>query len=108
MYAYLTSITKGSWNTVFRHRGLKITFKACTCFKFRLTSDIHSKVIGQPGQDADEIGRPSVRREDGDSQNIIVRPEITTKTCSPREAYTWRPPGSTISEDWTYNPYSHM
>src|SRR4029434_4852411 len=87
----------------FQTEGPKMTFKA-HAFKFRMTSVIHSKVIGQPGQDADEIGRLSVRREDGDSQNIIVRPEITTKTCSFREAYTWRPPGSTISEDWTYKP----
>ena len=68
-----------------------MTFKA-HAFKFRMTSDIHSKVIGQPGQDADEIGRLSVRREDGDSQNIIVRPEITTKTCkSQRGVYLEAP-----------------
>ena len=51
----------------FQTEGPKITFKA-HAFKFRKTKVIHSKVIGQPGQDADEIGRPSVRREDGDSQ----------------------------------------
>ena len=42
--------------------GPKITFKA-HAFKFRMTSDINSKVIGQPGQETDEIGKLSVGRE---------------------------------------------
>ena len=75
----------------FQTEGPKITFKAHT-FKFRMTSDINSKVIGQPGQEADEIGKLSVRRDDGDLQNIIVRPEITTKTCkSQRGVYLEAP-----------------
>ena len=37
-------------------------------------------------------------------RNLIVRPEITTKTCkSQRGVYVWGPE-STISEDWTYKP----
>ena len=41
----------------FQTEGPKITFK------FRMTSDINSKVIGQPEQETDEIGKLSVRRE---------------------------------------------
>ena len=89
MYAHLTSITKGSWKTGFRQRGPKITYKA-HAFKFRMTSDINSKVIGQPGQETDEIGKLSVRRELETHRNLIVRPEITTETCKSQRR-TWRP-----------------
>ena len=87
----------------FQTEGPKITFKA-HAFKFRMTSDINSKVIGQPGQETDEIGKLSVRRELETHRNLIVRPEITTETCkSQRGVYVWGPE-STISEDWTYKP----
>ena len=69
-----------------------------------MTSDINSKVIGQPGQETDEIGKLSVRRELETHRNLIVRPEITTETCkSQRGVYVWGPE-STISEDGTYKP----
>jgi len=65
-----------------------------------MTSDINSKVIGQPGQETDEIGKLSVRRELETHRNLIVRPEITTKTCkSQRGVYL-----EALSEDWTYKP----
>ena len=67
MYAHLTSITKGSWKTGSRQRGPKITFKEL--LSSRMTSDINSKVIGQPGQETDEIGRLSVPGS-GDSQKL--------------------------------------
>src|SRR4029434_5852271 len=75
----------------------------------RMTSDINSKVIGQPGQETDEIGKLSVRRELETHRNLIVRPEIMTETCkSQGGVYVWGP-GSTISEDWTYKPLlSHV
>ena len=78
-------------------QGPKITFKA-HAFKFRMTSDINSKVIGQPGQETDEIGKLSVRRELETHRNIIVRPEITTKTCKSQKGVYLE----ALSEDWTY------
>ena len=52
----------------FQTEGPKITFKA-HAFKFRMTSDINSKVIGQHGQETEEIGRRSVPGS-GDSQKL--------------------------------------
>ena len=68
-----------------------------------MTSDINSKVIGQPGQETDEIGKLSVRRELETHRNVIVRPEITTETCKSQRGVPGGPE-STISEDWTYKP----
>src|SRR4029434_5262073 len=98
MYAQLTSITE-QLEDRFQTEGPKITFKA-HAFKFRMTSDINSKVIGQPGQETDEIGKLSLRRELETHRNLIVRPEITTETCkSQRGVYL-----EALSEDWTYKP----
>src|SRR4029434_365118 len=70
-----------------------------------MTSDIDSKVIGQPGQETDEIGKLSVRRELETHRNIIVRPEITTKTCKSQKGVYLE----ALSEDWTYKPLlSHV
>ena len=46
----------------FQTEGPKITFKA-HAFKFSMTSDINSMVLGQPGQETDEIGKLSEGRE---------------------------------------------
>ena len=68
----------------FQTEGPKITH----AFKFRMTSDINSKVIGQPGQETDEIGKLSLRRELETHRNVIVRPVYL----------------EALSEDWTYKP----
>src|SRR4029434_9460690 len=75
----------------------------------RMTSDINSKVIGQHGQETDEIGKLSVGKGVETHRNLIVRPEITTETCkSQRGVHVWGPE-STISEDCTYKPLlSHV
>src|SRR4029434_3693510 len=98
MYAHLTSITE-QLESRFQTEGPKITFKEMLSSS-RMTSDINSKVIGHPGQETEEIGKLSVRRELETHRNLIVRPEITTKTCkSQRGVYL-----EALSEDWTYKP----
>ena len=67
MYAHLTSITKRQLENRFQTEGPKITFKEL--LSSRMTSDINSKVRGQPGQETGEIGRLSVPGS-GDSQKL--------------------------------------
>ena len=67
----------------FQTEGPKITFKA-HAFKFRMTSDINSKVIGQPGQETDEIGKQSLGRECRLTQTKLSGQKLRLKHASHR------------------------